>query len=196
MDMKSLAIQSLTSILSPETSRSKSNIVKYSKHSTAIFQTVHFPTLSLFLTPTASRHLRSQNLVRLNRSYFKEAKSGSRFDSLPPGNITFSSVGFRPSIPVVDVGQLPGNFVCDDDDLNEIWKLGARAASVACVEQGSQKMMWEVDDNGAFVRGMRSGLSAEGAFFKDYTLEFDAKIERGGIGWAVVSGPTFVMATH
>ncbi|KAH8588304.1 Six-hairpin glycosidase-like protein [Bisporella sp. PMI_857] len=104
---------------------------------------------------------------------------------LTPGSITFSTVGFKPSIPVVDINQLPGNFDCDNENLNEIWKLGARAASLACFEQGSQKTIWEVDDNGAFIRGMRSGLSARGAFWEDYTLEFDARIERGGIGWTV-----------
>jgi hypothetical protein len=92
----------------------------------------------------------------------------------------------------VDINQLPGNFDCDNENLNEIWKLGARAASLACFEQGSQKTIWEVDDNGAFIRGMRSGLSARGAFWEDYTLEFDARIERGGIGWTVVRTPLFL----
>jgi hypothetical protein len=46
--------------------------------------------------------------------------------------------------------------------------------------------MWQVNPTGASIRGMRSGLSAKGAFLKDYTLEFDARIERGGIGWVVV----------
>jgi hypothetical protein len=58
---------------------------------------------------------------------------------------------------------------------------------VACVETGSQKAIWEVtEENGAYVRGMRSGITSAGAFFKDYTLEFDTKIDAGGIGWTVV----------
>ncbi|OBT71078.1 hypothetical protein VF21_09863 [Pseudogymnoascus sp. 05NY08] len=45
---------------------------------------------------------------------------------------------------------------------------------MSCIEQGSQKAMWQVNTTGASIRGMRSGLSAKGAFLKDYTLEFDA----------------------
>lgn len=47
--------------------------------------------------------------------------------------------------------------------------------------------MWEIDEeNGAYVRGMRPGITTSGAFFANYTLEFDTKIDKGGIGWAVV----------
>lgn len=47
--------------------------------------------------------------------------------------------------------------------------------------------MWEIDEeNGAFVRGMRAGTTSLGTFFENYTLEFDTKIEQGGIGWTVV----------
>ena len=116
-------------------------------------------------------------------------QGGQRWQSihlLTPGSIAFSSVGFKPSVPVVDIDSLPGQFECDNEKLNEIWKLGAKAATMSCLEQGTQRGIWQVNQTGAFIRGMRSGLSAEGAFLKDYTLEFDARIERGGIGWAVV----------
>ncbi|KAE9363347.1 glycoside hydrolase family 78 protein [Stipitochalara longipes BDJ] len=115
-------------------------------------------------------------------------QGGQRWQSirlLTNGSITFSSVGFESSIPVVDVGNLPGTFNSSDATLNSIWKLGARAASAACVEQGSQKTIWDVDSDGALVRGMRAANSIQGAYFEDYTLEFDARIERAGFGWVV-----------
>jgi hypothetical protein len=57
----------------------------------------------------------------------------------------------------------------------------------SCVEAGSQNTMWEIDSkSGAYVRGMRAGTSAKGTFFENYTLEFDTKIDKGGIGWTVV----------
>ena len=114
---------------------------------------------------------------------------------LTPGSIVFSSVGFKPSVPVVDIYSFPGRFECDNDKLNEIWKLGAKAAAMSCLEQGTQRDIWQVNQTGAFIRGMRSGLSAKGAFLKDYTLEFDARIERGGIGWAVVKYPLSFSST-
>ena len=119
-------------------------------------------------------------------------QGGQRWQSirlLSPGSIAFSYVGFKASVPVVDVDNLPGKFECDDEELNAIWMLGAKAASLSCLEQGTQRETWQVNKSGTFIRGMRSGVSAEGAFLKDYTLEFDARIERGGIGWAVVSNP-------
>ncbi|CZR62695.1 related to alpha-L-rhamnosidase A [Phialocephala subalpina] len=115
-------------------------------------------------------------------------QGGQRWQSirlLTNGTITFSNVGFKASISMVDVGDLPGSFESDNELLNKVWELGARAVSAACVEKGTQKAIWEVSGDGAFVTGMRPGLSAKAATLKDYTLEFDVKIERAGMGWAV-----------
>ncbi|KAH8645996.1 glycoside hydrolase family 78 protein [Tricladium varicosporioides] len=115
-------------------------------------------------------------------------QGGQRWQSirlLTQGTIQFSSIGFVPSVSNVDISQVPGQFSCDDDRLNNIWRLGAKAASMSCFDQGSQKAIWQVNSTGTFLQGMRSGLSAKGASLKDYTLEFDAYIKRGGIGWVV-----------
>jgi hypothetical protein len=117
-------------------------------------------------------------------------QGGQRWQSirlLTQGSVLFSSIGFVPSVSDLNVDHVPGQFKCDDDKLNKIWRLGARASTMSCLDQNSQKSMWQVDSNGASVRGMRSGISAKGASLKDYTLEFDARIERGGFGWVVVS---------
>ncbi|KAF2010267.1 hypothetical protein BU24DRAFT_427400 [Aaosphaeria arxii CBS 175.79] len=46
--------------------------------------------------------------------------------------------------------------------------------------------MWELDEeDGAYVRGMRAGDTSVGAFIENYTLEFDNKVVKGGIGWTV-----------
>ncbi|KAH9215467.1 glycoside hydrolase family 78 protein [Leptodontidium sp. 2 PMI_412] len=115
-------------------------------------------------------------------------QGGQRWQSirlLTQGTIHFSSVGFLPSVSILDIDHIPGQFKCDDDVLNKIWRLGVKASTMSCLEQSSQKAMWQVNSTGTFMHGMRSGISAKGAFFKDYTLEFDARIERGGIGWVV-----------
>ncbi|KAF2021682.1 glycoside hydrolase family 78 protein [Aaosphaeria arxii CBS 175.79] len=115
-------------------------------------------------------------------------QGGQRWQSirlLTSGSITFSSVGFEASIPKSDIDNLPGSFESDDNNLNHIWSLGAKSVAVACLEKGTQKAIWDVGKDGAFVRGMRAGLSDQGAFLKDYTLEFEAKIERAGLGWAI-----------
>ncbi|KPM42482.1 hypothetical protein AK830_g4039 [Neonectria ditissima] len=96
-------------------------------------------------------------------------QGGQRWQSIrliTDGSLKFSSVGFVSSVPVMD--------------------LGARAASVSCLEAGTQRAMWEIDESdGAYIRGMRPGVTAMGAFFANYTVEFETKIDKGGIGWVV-----------
>ncbi len=53
------------------------------------------------------------------------AQGGQRWQSielLTNGSVTFSLAGFVPSIPIVDIDNLPGRFVSNDQSLNEIWK--------------------------------------------------------------------------
>ncbi|KAF7891701.1 hypothetical protein EAF00_008003 [Botryotinia globosa] len=115
-------------------------------------------------------------------------QGGQRWQSirlLTSGSVTFSTIGFTASVSDIDVSTLPGGFESDNVMLNDIWALGARASSVACIDRGTQGSMWEFDINGALVRGMKPGLTIKGASFQNYTLEFDTMIKRGGIGWAI-----------
>ncbi|PVH75166.1 glycoside hydrolase family 78 protein [Cadophora sp. DSE1049] len=115
-------------------------------------------------------------------------QGGQRWQSirlLTNGTVTFSNVGFRGTIPATETSSRGGSFNSDNELLNEVWKLGAVAAGAACVEEGTQKAMWNVSSDGAFVRGMRPAISANGTALEAYTLQFDMKIERGGMGWAV-----------
>ncbi|KAF6829111.1 hypothetical protein CPLU01_08124 [Colletotrichum plurivorum] len=101
-------------------------------------------------------------------------------------DVTFSSVGFEATIDVVEPEDLPGRFHSDDETLNEIWKLGARAAIAACVEKGSQRAIWEVDEeNGVIARSVRPSLTWKATSWTNYTIEFDTKIKRGGSWWAM-----------
>lgn len=53
-------------------------------------------------------------------------QGGQRWQSIKlitDGDVSFSLVGFVPSIPVVEIDYLPGRFTTDDDNLNEIWKV-------------------------------------------------------------------------
>ncbi|KAH8879711.1 Six-hairpin glycosidase [Thozetella sp. PMI_491] len=124
-------------------------------------------------------------------------QGGQRWQSikiLTGGSVTLTSVGYVPSIPLIDIDNLPGRFGSSDQNLNEIWKLGARSTVMACIEAGTQKTMWKVsEENGVYVQGMRAGTTPVGTLWRDYTLEFDTKIERGGVGWTVVSTPFLLL---
>jgi hypothetical protein len=53
-------------------------------------------------------------------------QGGQRWQSvrlITDGAVGFSSVGFIPSVPVVDIDNLPGSFSCDDETLNQVWKV-------------------------------------------------------------------------
>jgi hypothetical protein len=103
-------------------------------------------------------------------------------------SVSFSNVGFKATIETTAADDLPGKFNCSDEALNEIWNLGAKAATAACLDQGTQGPVWEIDPaNGAYVRSTRPAQSVEGAAFANYTVEFETSIDRGGSGWAVVS---------
>ncbi|PQE06496.1 is able to hydrolyze alpha-1 protein [Rutstroemia sp. NJR-2017a WRK4] len=124
------------------------------------------------------------------QSYF--IQGGQRWQSirlLTAGSVSFSSVGFISSVDTPDVDQLPGHFECSNSAYNEIWKLGARAVSAACVNPGTQTQVWDVTEEGAYIRGQAPSVSAAGYGYVDYRLNFTTKIIRGGSGWAVSKIP-------
>ncbi|KAE8153050.1 Six-hairpin glycosidase-like protein [Aspergillus avenaceus] len=131
------------------------------------------------------------NITETGRLRSSLLQGGQRWQSmrlLTDGDVSFSAVGFEATIDPVEPEDLPGQFSCDDETLNEIWKLGARAATAACVDKGTQKAIWEVDPtNGVFARSLRPSLSYKGTGLANYTLEFDTMIQRGGSWWSVAS---------
>lgn len=118
-------------------------------------------------------------------------QGGQKWQSLrllTPGSVSFSAVGFEATVDTVLPGDLPGQFSSDDEVLNEIWKLGARAATAACFDKGSQKAIWAVDaENGVLAKSTRPSLTADATAWANYTLEFDTLIQKGGSWWSVVS---------
>ncbi|KAI5206619.1 glycoside hydrolase family 78 protein [Aureobasidium subglaciale EXF-2481] len=117
------------------------------------------------------------------------AQGGQRWQTirlLTSGYVTFASVGFTATINPVDANKLPGRFQSSNPLYNEIWRLGARAATASCFDAGAYKSKWDVSKiDGAFVRGSRPSISVKGNDFSNYNLTFSAKIKRGGLGWAL-----------
>ncbi|QMW28911.1 Six-hairpin glycosidase-like protein [Aspergillus flavus] len=131
------------------------------------------------------------NITKTGKVTSSLLQGGQRWQSirlLTSGTVTLSQVGFDATIDTVEPEDLPGQFSCDDDVLNEIWKLGARAATAACVDKDSQKAIWEVDPvEGVYARSVRPSVSVKGTAFANYTLEFETMIEKGGSWWSVAS---------
>lgn len=120
-------------------------------------------------------------------------QGGQRWQSiqlLTEGSITFDAITMAASVNVSAQNQSPGLFSSDNSVLNDIWMLGVRAASLSCVEMGSQSAVWKIDPvKGAHIQSLRPYRSVKTNSFENYTLEFDAMIGRAGLWWAVVSRP-------
>ncbi|KAG7400313.1 hypothetical protein PHYBOEH_006253 [Phytophthora boehmeriae] len=102
-------------------------------------------------------------------------------------SITFDTIGFQATVEVIDnLSTLPGTFSSSNAKYNEIWDLGARAVSAACVDAGSEISSWSsTTENGTFVPGTRPGVSYRTWNLSDYTLEFETQIIRGGVGFYI-----------
>lgn len=131
------------------------------------------------------------NITSTGRIVAPLLQGGQKWQSLhllTTGSVSFSQVGFEATVDTVQPEDLPGQFSSDDEVLNEIWKLGARSATAACFDKGSQKAIWEVDsEKGVLARNSRPSLTAEATAWANYTLEFDTLIQKGGSWWSVVS---------
>ncbi|WYZ33993.1 hypothetical protein EsH8_I_000269 [Colletotrichum jinshuiense] len=140
------------------------------------------------------------NITVVGRVVSPLIQGGQKWQSirlLTNGTVTFSNVGFEATIDTVEPEDLPGRFESDDETLNEIWKLGARAATAACFDKGTQKSIWEVsEEDGVFARSVRPSLTYKATTWSNYTLEFDTKIQKGGSWWVtggVVAGNGYTM---
>ena len=134
-------------------------------------------------------------------------QGGLRWESInlltQGANVVINKAGFVPSVDILPFEDLPGTFSSSNSVYDDVWKLGTTAVQAACVDAGSQKSTWEMNEQGVFVRGQNPPTSAKGVSFSDYTLEFRTLIATGGTGWRVASAPNggfgayFVLtATH
>ncbi|KAJ8554737.1 hypothetical protein ON010_g9746 [Phytophthora cinnamomi] len=91
------------------------------------------------------------------------------------------------SIEVIDdITTLPGKFSSSNAKYDEIWKLGARAVTAACLDANSQLPSWSSsEENDAFVPGTRPGISYKTWNLTNYVLNFESQIIRGGAGYTI-----------
>ncbi|KAL4771981.1 Six-hairpin glycosidase-like protein [Aspergillus nidulans var. acristatus] len=122
-------------------------------------------------------------------SFFQQG--GQRWQGLRLLNndttVRLCGVGIRSLNERTEVGQLPGYFASSNPLYNEIWALGARTVQQACIEKRTAPTTWEVTPDGVLLRGQQSAQSALGASFANYTMTFQTKIVRGGVGWRVAT---------
>ncbi|KAG6617894.1 Glycoside hydrolase [Phytophthora cinnamomi] len=98
-----------------------------------------------------------------------------------------NSVGLQASIEVIDdFTTLPGKFSSSNAKYDEIWKLGARAVTAACLDANSQLPSWSSsEENCTFVPDTRPGISYKTWDLTNYVLNFESQIIRGGAGYTI-----------
>lgn len=126
------------------------------------------------------------------QSYFLQ--SGQRWMSvtlLTGNSVSISAAGFEASVNVIEPGDLPGTFSSSNATFDAVWGLGARAVQAACIDEGSQTSLWDISSEGAYIRGQYPAVTSKStADWNLYTLEFTTKIDTGGTGWKMVTGPS------
>ncbi|KAK1941798.1 hypothetical protein P3T76_006862 [Phytophthora citrophthora] len=131
----------------------------------------------------SSHPLRNQSHDHLN------AQTGQRWQLriIKGDAITFETVGLQASVEVIDdLATLPGKFSSSNAKYDEIWTLGARAVTAACLDAGSQVPSWSSsEENGTFVPSTRPGISYRTWNLTDYVLTFQSQITRGGAGYTI-----------
>ncbi|KXS10019.1 glycoside hydrolase family 78 protein [Gonapodya prolifera JEL478] len=128
------------------------------------------------------------NVTSTGRLSAFQIQGGQRWQSirlLSKGSVTISNVGFKASFQSLSYDELPGQFESDDNELNEIWKLGTRAVQAACLATREQPASWRVDSDGILVESQRPAVSHLSTGLQNYALEFDAQILRSGLLWGV-----------
>ncbi|KAK1941805.1 hypothetical protein P3T76_006869 [Phytophthora citrophthora] len=161
-----------------------------------------FPALSLNYSEGISQFITSTaNSRRVETHRFTDSETGvmitsmlsqagQRWQSLrliKGDAITFETVGLQASVEVIDdLTTLPGKFSSSNAKYDEIWTLGARAVTAACLDAGSQVPSWSSsEENGTFVPGTRPGISYRTWNLTDYVLTFQSQITRGGAGYTI-----------
>lgn len=131
---------------------------------------------------------RSHNIsLRSGEQYQSQlVQGGQRWQAIiASGPTTLDSVGFTPTFSTLDADELPSQFSCSDETLNDIWRLGARTAVAACYEKQSQPTTWSLSSQGVLIQGQRPALTRKFYAMEPYTLTFESRIKHGGTGWAV-----------
>ncbi|OAG06153.1 alpha-L-rhamnosidase [Paraphaeosphaeria sporulosa] len=119
-------------------------------------------------------------------------QGGFRYQKLnlsTPGELVLKNVGVKPTIPTMSLDQLPGHFETSDEDLNRIWKVGARTIQLNDIPANSIPSFWQISSEGALVESQApqvlSGLVA--ATLMQYRLAFEVKPTVKGFGFSVLA---------
>ncbi|KAI4912880.1 hypothetical protein J4E90_006288 [Alternaria incomplexa] len=119
-------------------------------------------------------------------------QGGFRYQKLnlsTTGELVLRNVGVRPTIANIPLDQLPGYFETSDEDLNRIWKVGARTVQLNDIPAHSIPAFWQVSSEGSLVESQAPQVLSGGAAagLMSYQLAFEVKPVVKGFGFSVLA---------
>ncbi|KAI4614875.1 hypothetical protein J4E80_006379 [Alternaria sp. BMP 0032] len=119
-------------------------------------------------------------------------QGGFRYQKLnlsTTGELVLRNVGVRPTIPNTPLDQLPGYFETSDEELNQIWKVGARTVQLNDIPAHSIPAFWQVSSEGSLVESQAPQVLSGGAAagLMSYQLAFEVKPVVKGFGFSVLA---------
>lgn len=119
-------------------------------------------------------------------------QGGFRYQKLnlsTAGELVLSNVGVKPSIPSTPLDKLPGYFETSDEDLNRIWKVGARTVQMNDIPANTIPPFWQVSSEGSLVESQapQSLAGSVAAMLMQYRLQFEVKPITKGFAFSVLA---------
>lgn len=119
-------------------------------------------------------------------------QGGFRYQKLnlsTAGQITLRNVGVKPTIPTTPLDQFPGSFECSDENLNQIWAVGARTIQLNDIPANSIPPFWQVSSEGALVESQAPQVLATvaAAALMQYQVDFEVKATKKGFAFTVLA---------
>jgi len=119
-------------------------------------------------------------------------QGGFRYQKLnlsTTGELVLKNVGVKPTIPNTSLDQLPGYFETSDEDLNQIWKVGARTVQLNDIPANSIPTFWQVSSEGSLIESQAPQVlsGSVAATLMSYQLAFEVKPITKGLGFSVLA---------
>lgn len=119
-------------------------------------------------------------------------QGGFRYQKLnlsTAGELVLKNVGVKPTIPTTPLDSLPGYFETSDEDLNRIWKVGARTIQLNDIPTNSIPPFWQVSQEGALVDSQAPQVlrDAIATALTQYQLTFEVKPVAKGFAFSVLA---------
>ena len=119
-------------------------------------------------------------------------QGGFRYQKLnisTAGELVLGNIGVEPTIPTTPLDELPGYFETSDEDLNRIWKVGARTVQMNDIPANTIPAFWQVSSEGSRVESQapQSLAGSVAATLMQYRLAFEVKPLAKGFAFSVLA---------